>query len=79
VKAKKKKTRFMKLVVAFVIASNSLFASAVLWVFYHAGTEPVTLIGFWFGFTTTELWALSGLKKKENDRETKGENLYEDR
>ncbi len=65
--------KFSKLIVALVILLNAAFAVAVLFVFYRIGAEPTTLIGAWFGFTTIELWALAGIKKKEiekqNDRE----------
>ena len=65
--------KFSKLIVALVILLNAAFTVAALFIFYHIGTEPTTLIGAWFGFTTVELWALAGIKKKEiekqNDRE----------
>jgi hypothetical protein len=63
--------KFSKLIVALVIALNVLFTVAVLFIFYKVGTEPTTLIGAWFGFTTIELWALAGIKKREIDE--KGE------
>jgi hypothetical protein len=61
--------KFSKLIVALVIALNVLFTVAVLFIFYKVGTEPTTLIGAWFGFTTIELWALAGIKKREIDVE----------
>jgi hypothetical protein len=61
--------KFSKLIVALVIALNVLFTVAVLFIFYKVGTEPTTLIGAWFGFTTIELWALAGIKKREIDAE----------
>lgn len=65
--------KFSKAIVALVIALNVFFTVAVLFIFYQIGTEPTALIGAWFGFTTVELWALAGIKKKEvekfNDRE----------
>ena len=65
--------KFSKLIVTLVILLNVTFAVAVLYTFYRVGAEPTTLIGAWFGFTTIELWALAGIKKKEietqNDRE----------
>ena len=65
--------KFSKLIVALVILLNAAFTVAVLYIFYRIGAEPTTLIGAWFGFTTIELWALAGIKKKEiekqNDRE----------
>jgi hypothetical protein len=65
--------KFSKLIVSLVILLNAAFTVAVLFIFYKVGTEPTTLIAAWFGFTTVELWALAGIKKKEvekfNDRE----------
>ncbi len=65
--------KFSKAIVSLVILLNVIFAVAVLYIFYRVGAEPTTLIGAWFGFTTIELWALAGIKKKEietqNDRE----------
>jgi len=29
------------------------------------GSEPAALIASWFAFTTGELWALAGIKRKE--------------
>ncbi len=60
--------KFSKLIVTLVILLNAAFTVAVLFVFYRVGAEPVTLIGAWFGFTTVELWALAGIKKREIDR-----------
>ena len=65
--------KFSKAIVALVIALNVFFTIAVLFIFYRLGTEPTALIGAWFGFTTVELWALAGIKKREieirNDKE----------
>lgn len=65
--------KFSKLIVAIVILLNAAFTVAVLFIFYRVGTEPTTLIGAWFSFTTIELWALAGIKKREietrNDKE----------
>lgn len=65
--------RFSKTIVALVILLNTVFTAAVLFIFYRVGTEPTALIGAWFGFTTVELWALAGIKKREieirNDKE----------
>jgi hypothetical protein len=64
--------KFSKAIVSLVILLNAAFTVAVLFIFYKVGTEPTTLIGAWFGFTTIELWALAGIKKREieqNDRE----------
>lgn len=65
--------KFSKAIVALVIILNAAFTIAVLYIFYHIGAEPTALISAWFGFTTVELWALAGIKRKEiekqNDRE----------
>ena len=60
--------KFSKAIVSLVIILNAAFTVAVLFIFYRVGAEPVTLIGAWFGFTTVELWALAGIKKREIDR-----------
>jgi hypothetical protein len=60
--------KFSKWIVALVIALNALFTVAVLFIFYRVGTEPAALIGAWFGFTTVELWALAGIKKREIEK-----------
>lgn len=54
---------FSKKVVTLVIMLNVAFTGAVLYLFLITGSEPTTLIGCWFGFTTIELWALSGITK----------------
>ena len=65
--------KFSKAIVSLVIILNAAFTVAVLYIFYRVGMEPTTLIGAWFGFTTVELWALAGIKKREietrNDKE----------
>jgi len=65
--------KFSKVIVALVVFLNVIFTVSVLYIFYRIGTEPTTLIGAWFGFTTIELWALAGIKKREieirNDKE----------
>jgi len=65
--------KFSKAIVSLVIILNAAFTIAVLFIFHKVGTEPTTLIGAWFGFTTVELWALAGIKKREieirNDKE----------
>ena len=57
--------KFSKWIVTLVILLNAAFTVAVLFIFYKVGTEPTTLIGAWFSFTTIELWALAGIKKRE--------------
>ena len=55
--------RYSKFIVALVVLLNAVFTGAVLYLFLRTGSEPSTLIGCWFGFTTAELWALSGITK----------------
>jgi hypothetical protein len=54
---------FSKKIVTLVLILNILFTAAVFYVFFKTGSEPMTLIGCWFGFTTGELWMLSTIKK----------------
>jgi hypothetical protein len=65
--------KFSKAIVSLVILLNAAFTVAVLYIFYRIGVEPTALIAAWFGFTTVELWALAGIKKREieirNDKE----------
>jgi len=69
--AKKKENRFSKLIVFLVILLNTGFAIGVLYAFLKVGSEPTALIAAWFGFTTGELWLLSGITKKKIDKEEK--------
>ncbi len=61
--AKKKNNLFSKFIVLLVVAMNTGFTLAVLYIFRKVGSEPTALIGAWFGFTTGELWMLSSIKK----------------
>jgi len=70
--SKRKKNKFSKFIVTVVILLNILFTAAVLYVFLQTGSEPMTLIGCWFAFTTGELWMLSSIKKSKVKKE--GEN-----
>lgn len=56
---------FSKIVVLFIIIVNIVFTIAVLWIFFHTGSEPQVLIGAWFAFSAGELWFLSGIKKQK--------------
>ncbi len=60
--------KFSKAIVTLVVLLNAAFTVAVLFIFYRIGTEPTALIGAWFGFTTVELWALAGIKKREIEK-----------
>lgn len=61
--------KFSKVIVALVIILNAVFAAVVLYIFSMTKAEPVALVGAWFSFTTVELWALAGIKKKEVEGE----------
>lgn len=69
-RSSRKKNRFSKFIVAAVILLNIVFTVAVLYVFLKVGSEPVALIGCWFGFTTGELWMLSSIKKTKVNKKT---------
>ena len=69
---KKKKGRFSKYLIAFIVAINVAFTVGILYVFLQTSSEPSTLITAWFAFTTVELWQLATIKKtkvknKEDD------------
>ena len=59
----KSKNKFSKVIVAAVVLLNTIFTAAVLYTCLKVGSEPMTLIGCWFAFTTGELWMLSSIKK----------------
>lgn len=70
-KLEKKKGRFSKFIVVFVILLNVVFTAAVFYTFLQtAGNEPTELIRAWFAFTTVELWSLSKITREEKRRET---------
>jgi len=71
-RTRRKKNGFSKFIVTVVILLNILFTAAVLYTFLKVGSEPMTLIGCWFAFTTGELWMLSSIKKSKIKKE--GEN-----
>lgn len=60
-----KNISYSKWIVALIVILNALFTVATLIVFAMTSTEPSTLILSWFGFTTGELWLLSGIKKSK--------------
>lgn len=61
--------KYSKVIVSLIIILNVMFAIGVLVVFWHTSNEPVALVGAWFGFTTGELWLLSGIKKRKIEKE----------
>ena len=64
---RKNKGNFSKKVVISVIVLNILFTLAVMYLFLQTGSEPMTLVGAWFSFTTIELWSLASIKKKKEE------------
>jgi len=63
---------FSKLIVSLIIVLNVVFTAIVLLIFYKVGSEPYALVGAWFAFTGTELWALSKIKRDEIKKEDEG-------
>ena len=59
------KNVFSKIIVILIVLLNTVFTGAVLYVFLRVGSEPVTLIGAWFTFTTGELVILKSIKKSK--------------
>lgn len=63
--------RYSKQTVSFIIAANVIFTIAVLIIFLITGSEPSTMIGAWFAFTTVELWSLAKIKTKKEETKQK--------
>jgi len=66
---KKKKGKFSKFIVISVIILNILFTLAIMYLFLRTGSEPMALVGAWFGFTTAELWSLASIKKEKVEKD----------
>lgn len=71
--------KFSKFIVVLVITLNIIFAGVVLYIFQETKAEPAELVRAWFAFTTVELLALAGIKRKEvggtnGDQKTLGED-----
>ena len=64
--------KFSKGIVALVILLNVIFTAAVLYTFLKTSSEPMTLIGCWFAFTTGELWLLAKIKRTEIEKSENG-------
>ena len=64
-KEKEKSSRFSKGIVLTVIVLCILFTIAILYVFTKVGSEPSTLIQFFFGTLIVELWKLADIKKEK--------------
>ena len=69
--------QYSKMIVSFVILANVIFTLLVLITFWRTGSEPSTLIGAWFSFTTIELWSLARIKGKKEETKQK-EIMYGD-
>ena len=63
------KGNFSKFLVWFIILLNIVFTAAVLFVFWHTGAEPSTLVVSWFAFTSSELIATAFIKGKKIRKE----------
>ena len=63
--------QYSKMIVSFVILANVIFTFLVLVTFWRTGSEPSTLIGAWFTFTTVELWNLARIKGKKEETKQK--------
>jgi len=73
---RKLKNKFSKAIVSAVVILNTIFTAAVLYVFLKVGSEPMTLIGCWFAFTTGELWMLSSIKKSKVNKDGENHEQY---
>lgn len=73
----KNKGKYSKAIVTMIIILNVTFATAVLTIFAKIGSEPSTLTGCWFAFTTGELWLLAGIKKQKSKGVEKIEHQQE--
>ena len=69
--------QYSKMIVSFVILANVVFTLLVLVTFWRTASEPSTLIGAWFTFTTVELWNLARIKGKKEETKQK-EIMYGD-
>lgn len=60
----KKKIRFNKKLVVFIVILNVIFTIAVFYASLQQATIPDSLIIAWYAFTTTELLAMAGIKMR---------------
>ena len=74
---KGKEGRFTKFLIWFIIVLNIIFTAAVLYVFWHTGAEPSTLIVSWFAFTSSEIIASAFIKGKKIKKEMLSANKNE--
>ena len=61
----KKKIRFHKKLVVFIVILNVIFTIAVFYASLRQAIIPDSLIIAWYAFTTTELLAMAGIKMRE--------------
>ena len=64
----KPKGKYSKGVVVLVIALNTVFAAAVLYVSYTGNVVPDALVVAWYSWTGGELLALAGIKITKRKR-----------
>lgn len=67
------KVKYSKIIVLLIIILAVWFTEGVLQVFEVTGNEPETLIKCFFALVIGELWFMSGIKKREIDKEDKDE------
>ncbi len=67
------KNKFSKYLITLLISFTILFIIATFTVFWKTGSEPSTLVGCWFAFLSTELVALSSIKKAKVKKESVGD------
>ena len=60
----KKKIRFNKKLVVFIVILNVIFTIAVFYASLQQAIIPDSLIIAWYAFTTTELLAMAGIKMR---------------
>ena len=60
------RSKYSKHLILLVIALNIVFAGIAMFVLWDTGSESPSLTAAWFGFTTTELLAIAGIKVSKN-------------
>ena len=63
-KEPKRKIRFNKKLVVFIVILNVIFTIAVFYASLQQAIIPDSLIIAWYAFTTTELLAMAGIKMR---------------
>ena len=74
---KKPKTKFSKKIVTLCIMLVVIFTPLFIYAFIKVGSEPIAIVGAFYGFITAELFKLADLKKDENKKK-KEEDLSGD-